>query len=88
MKKSLTTVLLIGTLFLALLNSCDTPRSIAWSYYYCAKDTMDAGDPYAAKRYLDRCNTDADKGLAFKADSLIRVVEKAIEEDKTQKKEK
>jgi len=46
---------------------------------------MDAGDPYAAKHYLDICNTAADKNLAFKADSLMRVVEKAIEEDKTKK---
>ncbi len=27
------------------LVSCviDTPQTIAWSYYWCAKDTMDAG---------------------------------------------
>ncbi len=49
---------------------------------------MDAGDPYAAKRYLDKCNTAADKDLALKADSLMRVAEKAIEEDKAQKKDK
>ena len=36
------------------LVSCviDTPQTIAWSYYWCAKDTMDAGDPYAALDYL------------------------------------
>ncbi|MCR5179603.1 MAG: hypothetical protein K6C30_00035 [Bacteroidaceae bacterium] len=88
MKKSLTIALLTSTFILALLNSCDTPRSIAWSYYFCARDTMDAGDPYAAKRYLDKCNTAADKDLALKADSLMRVAEKAIEEDKAQKKDK
>jgi len=49
---------------------------------------MNAGDPYAAKRFLDGCNTSADKDLAVRADSLMRVVEKAIEEDKAQKMEK
>jgi len=88
MKKVLTIVLLTQAIFLTLLSSCDTPQSIAWSYYYCARDTMNAGDPYAAKRFLDGCNTSADKDLAVRADSLMRVVEKAIEEDKAQKMEK
>ena len=48
---------------MTLFNSCDTPKSIAWSYYYCAEDTLKKGDPYAAKHFLDKCKVDADKVL-------------------------
>ena len=65
-------------LVLALSISCDTPKSIAWSYYYCAKDTLEAGDPYAARRFLQACNASADKTLAHKVDSLMTVIEKEI----------
>ena len=65
---------------LAALTSCDTPRSIAWSYYYCAEDTLAAGDPLAAKHFLKRCNKTADKALATKADSLMEVIENMISE--------
>ena len=66
----------------ALLSSCDNPQTIAWSYYYCAKDTLEAGDPYAAQNYLNRFNPGLDSILDRKADSLRLVIEKAIEEDK------
>lgn len=71
-----------------LLHSCDTPQSIAWSYYHCAEDKLNLGDPYAAKDFLDRCNANRDKVLALKADSLMRVIEKAIEEDRLLKRVK
>jgi len=70
-----------------MLISCDTPKTIAWSYYYCAKDTLESGDPYAAKDFLDKCKASEDKVLASKADSLMSVIEKAIEEKKAKKSE-
>ena len=64
----------------ALLSSCDNPRTIAWSYYYCAKDTLEAGDPYAAQDFLKMVAFGRDSVLDRKADSLRLVIEKAIEE--------
>lgn len=66
------------------LVSCviDTPQTIAWSYYWCAKDTMDAGDPYAALHFLEGATYGRDSILVRKVDSLRLVIEKAIEEDK------
>ena len=64
----------------ALLSSCDNPQTIAWSYYYCAKDTLDAGDPYAAQDFLKMVASGRDSVLDHKADSLRLVIEKAIEE--------
>lgn len=68
---------IVGTLALTSLSSCDTPKTIAWSYYDCAKDTLEAGDPYAAREYLKACNKTVDKELTLKADSLMEVIEKA-----------
>ena len=65
---------------LVAFTSCDTPRSIAWSYYYCAEDTLAAGDPLAAKHFLKRSNKSADPALAQKVDSLAEVIERAIAE--------
>ena len=64
------------------LVSCviDTPQTIAWSYYWCAKDTMDAGDPYAALNFLEGATPGRDSILDRKVDSLRLVIEKAIEE--------
>ena len=66
------------------LVSCviDTPQTIAWSYYWCAKDTLEAGDPYAALDYLEGATPGCDSILDRKVDSLRLVIEKAIEEDK------
>ena len=81
MKKIVSILLFVSFLCsMPLFHSCDTPKSIAWSYYYCAEDTLRKGDPYAAKHFLDKCKADADKVLAPKADSLMIVIEKAIEE--------
>ena len=65
------------------LVSCviDTPQTIAWTYYYCAKDTLEAGDPYAALDYLEGATPGCDSILDRKVDSLRLVIEKAIEED-------
>ena len=75
----LTLALAVG-ISLVAFNSCDTPRSIAWSYYYCAEDTLAAGDPFAAKHFLKKCNKGADPALAHKVDSLAEVIEHAIAE--------
>lgn len=64
----------------ALLSSCDNPQTIAWSYYYCAKDTLEAGDPYAAQHYLEMVASGRDSVLDRKTDSLRLVIEKVIEE--------
>lgn len=64
------------------VTSCDTPRSIAWSYYYCAKDTLEAGDPFAAKHYLKACKKSVSSELTVKADSLMEVINRVIEERK------
>ena len=64
------------SLALSLSTSCDTPKSIAWSYYHCALDTLKAGDPDAARHFLKACNTSADEALAHKVDSLTKVIEK------------
>lgn len=65
------------------LVSCviDTPQSIAWTYYYCAKDTLEAGDPYAALDFLKGATPGRDSILDRKVDSMRLVIEKAIEED-------
>ena len=62
------------------LVSCDNPRTMAWLYYHMAKDTLEAGDPYAAQDYLNRKGPGLDSILDRKADSLRLVIEKAIEE--------
>lgn len=69
------------------LVSCviDTPQSIAWTYYYCAKDTLEAGDPYTALDYLKGATPGRDSVLDRKVDSLRLVIEKAIEKDKATK---
>ena len=67
------------------LCSCDNPQTMAWLHYHMAKDTLEAGDPYAAQDYLKRSNYGNprfDSILVRKADSLRLVIEKAIEEDK------
>ena len=69
----------------ASLCSCDNPQTMAWLHYHMAKDTLEAGDPYAAQDYLKRSNYGNprfDSILVRKADSLRLVIEKAIEEDK------
>lgn len=66
------------------LVSCDNPQTMAWLHYHMAKDTLEAGDPYAAQDYLKRSNygnPGFDSILVRKADSLRLVIEKAIEED-------
>jgi len=68
---------------MASLASCDTPQSIAWSYYNCARDTLAAGDPLAAKHFLNKCQKDTDPSLRTKADSLMRVIDHAIGAGKT-----
>lgn len=69
------------TVTTAFLSSCvlDTKESMAWGDYHKAKDSLDAGNPYAAQEILRYHG----KGsvLGRKVDSLRLVIEKAIEED-------
>lgn len=65
---------------LGLISSCDTPQTIAWSYYYCAADTLAAGDPYAARHFLKACKKSVSPDLTHKADSLMEVIERTIQE--------
>ena len=76
--------LVITCALVLVTTSCDTPKSIAWSYYYCAEDTLEAGDPYAAKHFLKACKKSVDSDLVFKVDSLMEVIDRAIEENKTE----
>lgn len=85
MRRFLILLLILSACLTASLISCDTPQSVAWSYFYCAKDTLEAGDPYAAKEYLKACNKSVDSLLAFKVDSLMLVIEQAIKEEQTPK---
>lgn len=77
-QKLLAVVLIMSTL--AAMNSCDTPQSIAWSYYYCAADTLATGDPYAARHFLKACKKSVSPDLTHKADSLMEVIERTIQE--------
>lgn len=87
MKKARQTQLFAALLIMSVLastSSCDTPQKIAWSYYYCAKDTLAAGDPYAAKHFLKACKKSVNRDLTYKADSLMEVIERTIKERKNE----
>ena len=83
MKKVHQTQLFAALLIMSVLAStisCDTPQTIAWSYYYCAKDTLAAGDPYAARHFLKVCKKSVNSNLTYKVDSLMEVIERTIKE--------
>ena len=81
MKTIINTKLLAGVIIATLsFTSCDTPQTIAWSYYHCAEDALNAGDPQKAKEYLGAVNKNVDTVLTFKADSLMKVIEDALSE--------
>ena len=85
MKKAHQTQLFAALLIMSVLtltNSCDTPQTVAWSYYYCAKDTLAAGDPYAARHFLKACKKSVNSDLTSKVDSLMEVIERTIKERK------
>lgn len=60
--------------------SCDTPQSISWSYYHCAEEALNAGDPQKAKEYMKGVKMNVDSALTFKADSLMKVIDKKLSE--------
>jgi len=83
MKKARQTQLFAALLIMSVLastSSCDTPKTIAWSYYYCAKDTLASGDPYAAKHFLKACKKSVNSDLTYKVDSLMEVINRTIKE--------
>ena len=57
------------------LSSCDTPQSIAWSYYHCAVDAMKEGKLDKAKDFLEKVDKNRDRVLDAKTDSLMKVIE-------------
>ena len=65
---------LIAMTFLSL-SSCDSPQSIAWSYYYCAADAMKEGNLDKAKDFLEKIAKNRDSVLDAKTDSLMKVIE-------------
>ena len=69
----LLSVLIVLT-FLSL-SSCDTPQSIAWSYYYCAVDAMKEGNLDKAKDFLEKVAKNRNSELDAKTDSLMKVIE-------------
>ena len=60
------------------LSSCDSPQSIAWSYYYCAADAMKEGNLDKAKHFLEMVDKNRDRVLADKTDSLMKVIEEEM----------
>ena len=81
MKTKLNTTLLAGVVITTLsFTSCDTPKTIAWSYYDCAEDALNAGDPQKAKEYMKGVKMNVDSVLTFKADSLMKVIDQALSE--------
>lgn len=75
------TKLLAAVITAALsFTSCDSPKTIAWSYYDCAEDTLNAGDPQKAKEYMKGVKMNVDSALTFKADSLMKVIDRALSE--------
>ena len=75
------TKLLAAVIIAALsFTSCDTPKTIAWSYYDCAEDALNAGDPQKAKEYMKGVKMNVDSVLTFKADSLMKVIDQALSE--------
>lgn len=60
------------------LSSCDTPQSIAWSYYYCAVDAMKEGNLNKAKDFLEKVDKNRDNVLDAKTDSLMKVIEEEM----------
>lgn len=64
----------------ALLSSCDNPLSMARLALYQAKDSLEAGNPYAAQEILKRVGKGLDNRLDCEIDSLKFLIEKAIEE--------
>ena len=65
---------LIAMTFLSL-SSCDSPQSIAWSYYNCAVDAMKEGNLDKAKDFLEKVAKNRDSELDAKTDSLMEVIE-------------
>ena len=70
--KLLSVLIVLTSLF---LSSCDTPQSIAWSYYYCAVDAMKEGKLDKAKDFLEKVDKNRDRVLDAKTDSLMKVIE-------------
>ncbi|MBO7120534.1 MAG: hypothetical protein J6W03_09485 [Bacteroidaceae bacterium] len=69
------------TVTTAFLCSCDNPLSMARLNLHLAKDSLEAGNPYAAQELLKRVGKGLDSRLDCEIDSLRLIIEKAIEEE-------
>lgn len=69
MKKLL--FILLATAFCA----CDTPHSLAWTYYYSAKDYLEKGDTAAALKYAELSANHASSIDSRKCDISTKVSE-------------
>ena len=79
-------VFAVLTLLTASFCSCDNPLSMARLNLYQAKDSLEAGNPYAAQEILKRVGKGLDSRLDCEIDSLRLVMEKAIEEKESNEK--
>ena len=70
-------VALMGT---AAFVSCDTPQSVAWSYYDLAQDKLNEGKPEEAKEYLLKVKKNVSSDLDAKVDSLMTVIQQQLAE--------
>ncbi|MBQ4276911.1 MAG: hypothetical protein II750_02280 [Bacteroidaceae bacterium] len=70
-------VALMGT---AALVSCDTPQSVAWSYYDLAQDKLNEGKPEEAKEVLLKVKKNVSSDLDAKVDSLMTVIQQQLAE--------
>ena len=70
--KLLSVLIVLTSLY---LSSCDTPQSIAWSYYHCAVDAMKEGNLDKAKDFLEKVAKNRNSELDAKTDSLMKVIE-------------
>ena len=70
--------LVLALVFPALFTACDNRLTMAWHEYRWAKDTLEAGYSYIAKKILEQCDTTVDSVLALKVDSLMKVIDLTI----------
>ena len=78
MKRFSVVFLVLALGFPALFTACDNRLTMAWRDYYWAKDTLEAGYSYIAKKILEQCDTTVDSVLALKVDSLMKVIDLTI----------
>jgi len=74
------TMIALALMGAAVVASCDTPKSIAWSYYDLAQDKLNEGKPEEAKEYLLKVKKNVSSDLDAKVDSLMAVIQQQLAE--------